>query len=355
MSDLVPRLDTIEFDQLVEQARADIPRYAPDWTDHNLHDPGMTLIDLLAWIVDQQVYRTGLRRRPPPAGLRGAPRAAVQRPGGRQGAGLARPSGDEGRFLAAGSVVICLQHPDLPFPSTGRATCRLALSGVSASPGRDPPARQPRGRRRFVDPRAASPAYGSDGGCVAGAGRRLSSVSTGRWDRRAGKHRSRSGSRWRRRSVLRCRGATVRGGRWATRTGWAAARGRAAGGARRNRRAGDHRCGRARDPGRGGGRRPVPSSGSPSTKVLPRAPRDPRVALNVLPVVQQVTAPRPRWADGTGLPDQEVELATTGLARPPLEIQVDREHWQAVADFSGSGPGDHTTSSGPTSCCSATG
>ena len=42
MSDLVPRLDTVEFDQLVEQARGDIPRYAPDWTDHNLHDPGMT-------------------------------------------------------------------------------------------------------------------------------------------------------------------------------------------------------------------------------------------------------------------------------------------------------------------------
>ena len=55
----VPNLDTIAFDALVEQGRALIPRYAPDWTDHNLHDPGITLLDLLAWVVDQQVYRIG--------------------------------------------------------------------------------------------------------------------------------------------------------------------------------------------------------------------------------------------------------------------------------------------------------
>jgi hypothetical protein len=55
----VPNLDTIAFDALVEQGRALIPRYAPRWTDHNLHDPGITLLDLLAWVVDQQVYRIG--------------------------------------------------------------------------------------------------------------------------------------------------------------------------------------------------------------------------------------------------------------------------------------------------------
>jgi predicted phage baseplate assembly protein len=55
----VPALDDIGFDALVEQGRALIPRYAPEWTDHNLHDPGITLLDLLAWVVDQQVYRIG--------------------------------------------------------------------------------------------------------------------------------------------------------------------------------------------------------------------------------------------------------------------------------------------------------
>lgn len=55
----VPVLDDIGFDALVEKGRGLIPRYAPEWTDHNLHDPGMTLLDLLAWFVDQQVYRIG--------------------------------------------------------------------------------------------------------------------------------------------------------------------------------------------------------------------------------------------------------------------------------------------------------
>ena len=55
----VPDLDTIAFDALVEEGRALIPRYAPGWTDHNLHDPGITLLDLLAWVIDQQIYRIG--------------------------------------------------------------------------------------------------------------------------------------------------------------------------------------------------------------------------------------------------------------------------------------------------------
>jgi hypothetical protein len=52
-------IDTIGFGRLVDNARAQIPRYAPAWTDHNLHDPGITIIELLAWIVDQQIYRVG--------------------------------------------------------------------------------------------------------------------------------------------------------------------------------------------------------------------------------------------------------------------------------------------------------
>ncbi|MBQ1500529.1 MAG: baseplate J/gp47 family protein [Sphingomonas sp.] len=55
----IPDLDTIDFEALVEEGRGLIPRYAPAWTDHNLHDPGMTLLDLLAWLIDQQVYRIG--------------------------------------------------------------------------------------------------------------------------------------------------------------------------------------------------------------------------------------------------------------------------------------------------------
>lgn len=59
MTSIVPIIDDTEFASLVEDGRGLIPRYAPDWTDHNLHDPGITLIDLIAWLVDQQIYRTG--------------------------------------------------------------------------------------------------------------------------------------------------------------------------------------------------------------------------------------------------------------------------------------------------------
>jgi len=33
-----------------------IPVYAPDWTDHNVHDPGITLMELFAWIAEMDIY-----------------------------------------------------------------------------------------------------------------------------------------------------------------------------------------------------------------------------------------------------------------------------------------------------------
>ncbi len=56
MSLPVPRLDDLDFEELVSQARALIPRFAPDWTDHNLHDPGITFIELFAWLAEMQIY-----------------------------------------------------------------------------------------------------------------------------------------------------------------------------------------------------------------------------------------------------------------------------------------------------------
>ena len=53
----LPNLDTRRWTDLVDEARALIPRYAPTWTDHNIHDPGITLVELLAWLVEQDIYR----------------------------------------------------------------------------------------------------------------------------------------------------------------------------------------------------------------------------------------------------------------------------------------------------------
>lgn len=54
----VPRLDDLRFQQdLVDEARRRIIRYCPEWTDYNLSDPGITLIELFAWMTEVIVYR----------------------------------------------------------------------------------------------------------------------------------------------------------------------------------------------------------------------------------------------------------------------------------------------------------
>ena len=57
MSLELTRLDDRRFQELFEEARALIPRFAPRWTDHNTHDTGITLIELMTWLVDGQLYR----------------------------------------------------------------------------------------------------------------------------------------------------------------------------------------------------------------------------------------------------------------------------------------------------------
>lgn len=53
----LPKLDDRTYSGLVEEARALIPAYAPRWTDHNASDPGITLVELFAWLAEMLVYR----------------------------------------------------------------------------------------------------------------------------------------------------------------------------------------------------------------------------------------------------------------------------------------------------------
>ena len=53
----LPNLDDRRWADLVDEGRSLIPVYAPDWTDHNAHDPGITLIELFAWIAEMDVYQ----------------------------------------------------------------------------------------------------------------------------------------------------------------------------------------------------------------------------------------------------------------------------------------------------------
>lgn len=53
-----PILDNLRFQKdLVDEARRRIIRYCPDWTEYNLSDPGITLIELFAWMTELIVYR----------------------------------------------------------------------------------------------------------------------------------------------------------------------------------------------------------------------------------------------------------------------------------------------------------
>jgi hypothetical protein len=54
MRRLSPNLFDKRFDDLVEMGRSRLPSLAPEWTDYNAHDPGITLMDLLA--VPSAVY-----------------------------------------------------------------------------------------------------------------------------------------------------------------------------------------------------------------------------------------------------------------------------------------------------------
>jgi len=53
----VPNLDDRTFQDIVSEVRGKIPLYCPKWTDYNLSDPGITLIEMFAWIADILLYR----------------------------------------------------------------------------------------------------------------------------------------------------------------------------------------------------------------------------------------------------------------------------------------------------------
>jgi predicted phage baseplate assembly protein len=52
-----PNLDDRTFQALVDEAKRLVQRRCPEWTDHNVSDPGVTLIEAFAQMVDQLIYR----------------------------------------------------------------------------------------------------------------------------------------------------------------------------------------------------------------------------------------------------------------------------------------------------------
>ncbi|WP_435768415.1 putative baseplate assembly protein [Nocardioides sp. SYSU DS0651] len=57
MSLPVPNLDDRRFQDLVDDAKRMVQQRCPEWTDHNVSDPGVTLIETFAFMTDELLYR----------------------------------------------------------------------------------------------------------------------------------------------------------------------------------------------------------------------------------------------------------------------------------------------------------
>ncbi|MCU1381230.1 MAG: hypothetical protein JWN29_4213 [Acidimicrobiales bacterium] len=52
-----PNLDDRRYQDIVDEAKRLIPSYTPEWTNHNLSDPGVALIELFAWMSEMLLFR----------------------------------------------------------------------------------------------------------------------------------------------------------------------------------------------------------------------------------------------------------------------------------------------------------
>src|SRR5205814_6437224 len=53
----VPILDDRSYQQLRDELVRRIPAYTPEWTDHHPSDPGITLIELFAFLGENLLFR----------------------------------------------------------------------------------------------------------------------------------------------------------------------------------------------------------------------------------------------------------------------------------------------------------
>src|SRR2546430_10577712 len=53
----IPTIDDRRYQQLVDDTLARIPTHTPEWTNFNASDPGVTLIQLFAFLTESLLYR----------------------------------------------------------------------------------------------------------------------------------------------------------------------------------------------------------------------------------------------------------------------------------------------------------
>ncbi len=50
-------LDDRGFQDLVNEARLRLSQRCPEWSEHNVSDPGITLVELFSWLTEAIIYR----------------------------------------------------------------------------------------------------------------------------------------------------------------------------------------------------------------------------------------------------------------------------------------------------------
>jgi hypothetical protein len=335
MSLRVPDLDDVDFEQLVEEARGLIQRYAPDWTDHNLHDPGITLLELLAWITDQQVYQLGFvgdRHQQAFAALLGV-RGDHARPAGglvwlneppqralllEEGASAAAVKQPEIPFVVARTVQVSAAR-ELAFEASSGARS-FALRGFNARPGAsftfaaDADAQGGSLTLSFAEP-IFDPALGAAPVALGvevedhGAGDDAARGEPRAWGPIAVEYRA-GGAGWQALEIIEDDTRAL------ARTGFI----------------------RLAPPG------DAITSGPSALRLrldlgfFPRQPRIARLGLNALPITQVRIVPAGVLGSSNGLPDQRFAIGLAGLVgsqRPEIEVASDtgREPWSKTDDL----------------------
>ena len=53
----IPTIDDRRYQQLVDDSLARIPNHTPEWTNFNASDPGVTLVQVFAFLTESLLYR----------------------------------------------------------------------------------------------------------------------------------------------------------------------------------------------------------------------------------------------------------------------------------------------------------
>jgi hypothetical protein len=56
----IPDLDNRTYEDLMQEMIASIPKYTKEWTNFNPSDPGIAILELLAWITETFIFRTNI-------------------------------------------------------------------------------------------------------------------------------------------------------------------------------------------------------------------------------------------------------------------------------------------------------